>query len=121
MLTPSRFIGEEVEVAFDEPPVLEKTPGCPDAFTWRDETFRVAELINEWSDFTRRGRFERNMRPSHASVAAKRGSWGVGRFFFRVRVAGARFFELYYDRAPKDTHHRKGAWFLRCELTRASE
>ena len=118
MLTPFRFIGDEIEVAFDEPPVLEKKPGCPAAFTWRDETFRVAELISEWSDYTRRGRFARNMQPEHASVAANRGSWGVGRMYFRVRVSGKRFFELYYDRAPKDARQRKGSWFLRCELAR---
>jgi len=53
----------------------------------------------------------------HAAVAASRGSWGVGRFFFRVRVENGRLFELYYDRAPKDSGDRKGAWFLRCELS----
>ena len=116
MLTPIRFIGDEIDVAFDEPPALEKTPHCPNAFTWRDETYRIVEVIGQRSDFTRRGRFARNMQPEHASVAGKRGSWGVGKFFFRVRVDGERFFELYYDRAPKDALHRKGTWHLRCEL-----
>ena len=112
-----RFIGEEIEVAFDEPPVLEKTPGCPNAFTWRGEVFRVLESVSQWSDFTRRGRFSRNMQPEHASRASKRGSWGVGRFFFRVRVERGRLFELYYDRAPKDARQRKGSWHLRAELS----
>jgi hypothetical protein len=120
MLTPFRFIGDEIEVEFDEPPALEKKPGCPDAFAWKNETFRVVEAVSEWSDFTRRGRFARNMQPEHAAVAASRGSWGVGRFFFRVRVDDGRFFELYYDRAPKDALHRKGSWFLRCELAQES-
>ena len=48
--------------------------------------------------------------------AASRGSWGVGRLFFRVRVEDGRLFELYYDRAPKDAADRLGCWFLRCEL-----
>jgi hypothetical protein len=121
MLTPLRFIGEEIEVVFDEPPALEKRPDCPDAITWNDETLRVVERISEWSDFTRRGRFARNMQPQHATLAARRGSWGVGRFFFQVRLENDRIFELYYDRAPKDAADRKGAWFLRCELTRASD
>jgi len=115
-LVPIRFIGEEVAVAFDEPPTLEKKPGCPDRFTWRDETFHIAEVTSEWSDYTRRGRFARNMRPDHASKAANRGSWGVGRLFFRVRVHGDRHFELVYDRAPRSAGDRKGAWFLRSEL-----
>ena len=117
--TPIRFIGEEIEVAFDEPPALEKTPGCPNAFNWRNEVFPVLESISEWSDFTRRGRFARNMQPEHASVASKRGSWGVGRDYFRVRIEGGPIFELYYDRAPRDADRRKGGWFLFRELEEA--
>jgi hypothetical protein len=117
-LIPIRFIGKEIDVVFDEPPALEKKPGCPSAFVWQDETLRIVELLDEWSDYTRRGRFARNMQPQHASVAAQRGSWGVGRFFFRVRVDSGALYELYYDRAPKDSADRKGSWFLRCELVR---
>ena len=116
-LVPIRFIGQEIDVIFDEPPHLEKKPGCPNAFTWLGELFRVEELLDEWSDYARRGRFKRNMRPQHASIATQRGSWGVGRFYFRVRVEDGRLFELYYDRAPKDAADRKGSWFLRCELS----
>ena len=119
MLTPFRFIGKEIQVLFDESPALSKKPGCPDGFALEDEAFRVVELLEEWSDHSRKGRFARNMQPEHASVAAKRGSWGVGRMFFRVRADCGRCFELYYDRAPKDATHRKGAWFLRCELREA--
>lgn len=121
MITPARFIGEEITVSFDTPPVLEKKPHCPDAFHWREETFRVAELLEAWSDYARQGRFARNMQPQHATIAAKRGSWGVGRFFFRVRVEGGRLFELYYDRSPKHAGDRKGTWFLRCELSDDSQ
>jgi hypothetical protein len=119
MLTPIRFIGDEIEVVFDEPPALEKKPGCPDGIIWQGETLRIIQLLDEWSDYTRRGRFARNMQPQHASVAAQRGSWGVGRFFFRVRVDSGDLYELYYDRAPKDSTDRKGSWFLRCELAEA--
>ena len=63
-------------------------------------------------------RFARNMQPEHLKVAQNRGSWGVGRWVFRVRVEDERLFELYYDRAPKDALNRKGYWFLRCELER---
>ncbi len=117
---PLHFIDEPVQVEFDTPPQREKTPTCPDRFTWNDETFTVSAMLAEWSDFTRRGRAARNMRPSHASVAAGRGSLGVGRFFFRVRTAQGRIFDLYYDRAPKDSDHRKGAWFLYRELDPSS-
>lgn len=112
-----RFIQEAITVAFDQPPLLEKKPGCPNRFTWRDELFEIEELLAEWHDYQRRGRMARNMRPAHAAVAQQRGSWGVGLDYFRVRTAGGRIFDLYYDRAPADAGHRKGAWFLDRELT----
>ena len=118
MLKPKRYIGREIEVAFEEPPALQKKPGCPDVLHIGSEVLPVVELLDEWSDFTRKDRSARNMRPEHLKVAASRGSWGVGRNFFRVRVEDGRLLELYYDRAPKDAMDRKGSWWLRCELER---
>lgn len=111
-----RFIQESIEVIFDQPPVLEKKPGCPQRFTWRDELFEISEMLAEWHDYRRRGKMARNMRPAHAASAELRGSWGVGLDYFRVRTAGGRVFDLYYDRAPVGAGRRKGAWFLEREL-----
>ncbi len=111
-----RFIGKRVEVQFDEPPILEKKPGCPDRFVWKEETYQLTEKIGEWQDYGRRGRMTHNMRAEHAEVAAGRGSWGVGRFYFRVRTHRGHVFDLYYDRAPKSADDRKGAWFLYREM-----
>ncbi len=113
---PIRFIGEPVEVYFKKQPALEKVPGPPDGFIWRGEDFPVAEVLNEWHDYRRRGRMARNMRPTHASTATRRGSWGVGQDYYRVRTGNGRLFDLYYDRAPKSVDDRKGAWFLDKEL-----
>ena len=109
---PLDFIDEPIEVTFKELPVLQKSPPCPAAFTWRGETFQVVEMLETWQNFQRRGRMTRNMQPSHSVMAAKRGSWGVGRFHFCVQVEGGRIFELYYDRAPKSAGDRRGHWFL---------
>jgi hypothetical protein len=111
-----RFIDEPILVEFDLAPAREKSPPCPNRFIWQGETFQIGEMLAEWSDFTRKGRAARNMRPSHAAAAAGHGSLGVGRFFFRVRTDSGRIFDLYYDRAPKDAAHRKGEWFLYREL-----
>ncbi len=116
---PLHFIGEPIEVEFDRLPRLEKKPGCPDGFTWRGETYRVVGKLSEWHDYGRRGRMARNMRPAHAAAAARRGSWGVGRDYFRVQTDSGRVFDLYYDRAPKDASDRKGSWFLYREMTSA--
>jgi hypothetical protein len=114
---PLHFIGELIDVVFDQPPVLAKSPGCPDGFIWRGETYRIVELMSERCDFGRRGKMARNMRQSHLAVAANRGSLGVGRFTFRVRTDKGHIFELYYDRAPKSVDDRKGSWTLYQEMS----
>lgn len=125
-LTPIHFLDQPIEVLFDTPPAREKTPDCPNGFIWEDRTYRVIEMLSAWSDFKRRGKMARNMRPEHAAVAANRGSLNVGRFYFRVRVvlsssstAGQskeQIFDIYYDRAMKNVDDRKGQWFVYREL-----
>ncbi|MEP7358551.1 MAG: Cof-type HAD-IIB family hydrolase [Anaerolineales bacterium] len=124
---PLSFIGEAITAGFNRPPMLEKKPGCPDFFVWRGDTYQVQKMLAEWSDYARRGRSARNMQPAHAAVAAQRGSWGVGRYYFHVLAAGPegpgsgpRVFEIYYDRAPKGSDYRKGQWFLVSELAERS-
>lgn len=111
----SRFILEAITVEWDKPPQTTKTPKCPDRFIWRDETLPIVELLEEWRDYGRRGRMASNMRPTHAARARIRGSWGVGRFYFKVRVVDGRVFDIYYDRAPKSSDQRQGTWFLNRE------
>jgi len=113
---PLHFIGEAVAVEFDEPPIFAKTPGCPDRFHWQGQAHEVEALLSQWHDFGRRGRMAQNMQPEHLQMAAQRGSWGVGRFYFRVRTAGGQIFDLYYDRDPVAAGGRKGSWFLYREL-----
>ena len=133
------FFDHPIEVIFDTPPAREKTPDCPNGFIWEEKTYRIVEMLSSWSDFTRRGKMARNMRPAHAAVASSRGSLNVGRFYFRVRVRPAvelpdnasssiasplgtaghpkeQFFDIYYDRAMKNVDERKGQWFLYREL-----
>jgi hypothetical protein len=112
-----RFIGEQIEVEFDEEPKFEKKPDCPDRLIWADQTHSVLELLAQWHDYTRRGRMAVNMRSTHLATASLRGSWGVGRFFFRVRVESGRIFDIYYDRAPGKASERKGCWYLWREMT----
>jgi hypothetical protein len=114
--TPIHFYDESIEVIFDTPPALEKSPPCPNGFIWNDKTYRVTESLAEWSDFSRKGKMARNMRPAHASVAATRGSLNVGRFYFRVKVDSGQIFDVYFDRAMKSVDERKGQWFVYREL-----
>ena len=76
----------------------------------------MIEMLSSWSDFTRRGKMARNMRPAHAAVASNRGSLNVGRFYFRVRTDSDQVFDIYYDRAMKNVDDRKGQWFIYREM-----
>ncbi|WP_152031835.1 DUF6504 family protein [Longilinea arvoryzae] len=118
---PLHFIDEPIEVRYDQPPLLEKKPDCPQGFCWRGEDLRIIEMLAEWQDFRRRGRMSRNMIPAHLQHASRAGSWGVGRFFFRVRVQDGRIFDIYYDRAPEDSLHRKGNWFVFSERDKSDQ
>jgi hypothetical protein len=113
---PLHFFDQSIQPLFDTPPARQKTPDCPDGFVWEGQTYRVVEKLSEWNDFTRRGRSARNMRLAHAQAAAGRGSLGVGRFYFRIRVDTGQVFDIYYDRAPIDADRRKGQWLVYREL-----
>jgi len=118
---PERFIDVPVVALFDTPPAREKVPGCPNTIIWDGETYRITELISEWHDYSRKGRMGHNMRPGHADLAARRGSWGVGRDYFRIRTDMDRIFEIYYDRSPSLSKSRKGGWFLFQEMEELPE
>lgn len=114
-----RFVGEAIEAQFEQPPLLIKRPGCPDGFRWQGGDHRIVETLREWHDYRRRGRMARNMLPAHAAVAEQRGSWGVGRDYYRVRTTEGRVFEIYYDRAPRAAGDGVGGWFLYREVLEA--
>jgi hypothetical protein len=110
------FLDQPIEARFDAPPARQKSPHCPDGFTWQGRSYNIVEMLAEWKDFSRHGRMARNMRPSHAAAAAGRGSLGVGRFYFRVRVETGQVFDIYYDREIRDSGDRLGCWVLYREL-----
>ena len=117
---PLRFIGEEIQVQFDQVRFPLKKPIAPNRFTWGQEELSVVTVLSAWREYGRKGNMARNMQPANLRLAVKRGSWGVGRFYFRVQVQDKRVFDLYYDRAPGDASDRLGHWFLWREMQAAS-
>jgi hypothetical protein len=109
---PFRLIDEPIEVTFATEPLYEKKPLCPISFNWRGVEYPIEKVLEEWEDYRRKGKMERNMVPGHLSSALRKGSWGVGRFYFRVKVQQGNLFEIYFDRAPEHAGDRKGHWFL---------
>jgi hypothetical protein len=115
-LTPVHFFDERIEVIIHTPPIHDKAPHCPNGFIWNGQTYTITASLSEWTDFTRRGKMAKNMRPEHAEVASTRGSLNVGRYYFRVRVDTGQVFDIYYDRTMKNVDNRKGEWVLYKEL-----
>jgi hypothetical protein len=107
-----QFIDQPIEVRFDMSPLYAKSPPCPQGFFWQEKWYVITREVSAWSDFERRGRMGKNMQPTHATRAARAGSWGVGRFYYRVETDEGRVFDIYFDRAPHDVDDRKGNWFL---------
>jgi hypothetical protein len=109
---PVHLIDESITVEFSEPQGFEKKPNAPAAFTWQGVTYRIVEVLEEWEDYRRKGNMDRNMTPEHRRRALLKGSWGVGRFYFRVRVEQGNLYDIYFDRAPEKAGDRKGHWFI---------
>jgi len=109
------FFSEEIEVWFEVEPLLEKRPGVPDGFTWRGREYRIVQLLREWHDYRKRGKtaaFYTKERGAYwVKASERRGSWGVGRDYYRVRTDTGEVFDIYYDRSPR-RQQRKGFWVL---------
>lgn len=111
----SQFYSEEIEVRFSVEPAIEKRPGLPSAFTWRGREYQIVELLEEWHDYRPRGRSQAMYKKEKGAAWVERGkskgSWGVGRDYYRVRTEGGEVFDIYYDRTPKGSKS-KGGWVL---------
>ena len=118
------FISEEIEVHFDKPPLLEKRPGAPDGFSWRGHRYRVEEVLQEWHDYRRRDKVRLQYIKEKGAywerASRQRGSWGVGRDYYRVRTDTGQIFDIYYDRKPKSIKV-KGVWNLWRQLPSPEE
>lgn len=116
-----RLIATKVEVQFAEPQLHKKRPVYPSAFVWNGEKHQICQILSEWQNFSRRGRLSQNMQFEHLMRASKKGSWGVGRYYFRVKTVSGQIFDLYYDRAPRRVDDRLGSWILYQELVQPGQ
>ena len=80
---PQHFIGEPIEVIFDQPPTYEKKPPCPNDFVWQGQTYRIVEELESWHDYERKGphgnQHATRLMPKPPPDAA-RGAWAVSTF-----------------------------------------
>jgi hypothetical protein len=106
---------EPIEVDFKREPLLEKKPGIPTSFSWRERVYLITGLIKEWHDYRLRKKmhkFYSGRRGNAPSMKpGMRGSWGVGRDYYRVQTDSGETFDIYYDRKPRG-QKIKGEWVL---------
>ena len=77
---PMEFYADEIEVRFEQEPVLEKKPGVPASFIWRGREYGIVELLTEWHDYRKRGKIKLSTRRSGeatGSRAVRSGAHGV--------------------------------------------
>jgi hypothetical protein len=110
------FIDEIISVIFEQSEHLIKKPVCPDKFIWKGQEYIIGELINEWQDFSPNDSSSANPNEPLLKKDAVKGSFGVGRFYFRVRTTDCRVFDLYYDRKIKNVSSTEGFWVLYQEI-----
>ncbi|MFQ6015013.1 MAG: DUF6504 family protein [Anaerolineae bacterium] len=115
----TEFHADEIEVRFEQEPLLEKKPGLPAAFTWQGQEYRIVELLSEWHDYRKRGKtaaaYVKEKGTYWVRASQRSGSWGVGRDYYRVHTDTGEVFDIYYDRKPKG-RKRKGVWVLSRKL-----
>ncbi|MBU6998752.1 MAG: hypothetical protein HXS41_05470 [Theionarchaea archaeon] len=108
------FYCEPITVTFNREPLLEKKTGPPSAFVWRETSYTIIAVLRTWHDYNQRGRldflYDEKRGNAPRMTLGKRGSWGVGRDYYRVETDSGEVFDLYYDRAPRK--HKKGEWIL---------
>ena len=107
-----QFISEEIKANFKSDFILEKNPPCPNSIIWENKEIRIIQLLSTWFDYSRKGDQSKNMRPTHLNRAEVKGSWGVGRVYFKVEDENNRIMVIYYDRSPNNVEDRKGRWIL---------
>ena len=112
----SRYIVQEILVGFDLEPLVIKSPICPSYFEWKDKKYVITRVLLEWKDFSRRGKVARNIRSAHIVRASVYGSKGVGKFYFRILTQSDQIFDIYYDRASKDSVDYLGRWIIFREI-----
>lgn len=118
------FYSDEIEVRFERPPTMRKRPGLPASFTWRGRNYVIVQLLKEWHDYRKRGKarsfYEKERGSYRARRSQRRGTWGVGRDYYRVRTECGEVFDIYYDRSPK-AQERTGQWILSRRLKDKSD
>ncbi len=96
-----RFVSEPVQPAegtFDPTAMTRGEPGLPRQFTWRDEEYTVADVLEAWK--------EDGPCKSGSSEMYLRKHW------FRVATEQGVEMTLYFQRQPRSKRQSKTRWWL---------
>lgn len=95
---PDRFVSEPIMPragAFDAAAMARGEPGLPAEFTWRNQQYVVAKVLNTWKTST-----------------AESGRLYLRRHWYRILTADGRIMTLYCQRQTQNPRNPKARWWL---------
>ena len=95
------FIGEAIRpdaATFNALALIGGVPEMPKRFTWRDETFEVAEVLETWKELG----------------PAKEGGphQYLRKHWFRIRTTSGDEMKIYFERTARSAKQRRTRWWL---------
>ncbi len=74
-------------------------PGLPSGFTWRGDSFEIAEELSAWKESSREG-------------ARAQGDLYLRRHCFKLRMSDGSTWSIYFERQSPRSGNPKQRWFL---------
>ena len=101
MTNGEEFLGEAIKPdagTFNTLALVGREPALPHRFTWRGETFEVAEVLEKWKELG----------------PAKEGgrSQYLRKHWFRIRATSGDEMKIYFERTARSAKQRKTRWWL---------
>lgn len=98
----AEFVGDQITPAgggFDTAAMGRGEPGLPSAFKWRDETVGIDAKLSVWKH-------------SERESSQSGGELYLRRHYFKLRMADASVWTVYFIRQPSKSGSSKARWFL---------
>jgi len=101
MTCEEEFISERIKPdasTFNAFALIGGEPGMPGKFTWRGESFEVAEVLEKWKETgrAREGGTSRYLR----------------KHWFRIRTTSGDEMKIYFERSARSAKGQKTRWWL---------
>jgi hypothetical protein len=91
------LVSEAITGAFDAVAMGRGEPGLPQAFTWRGQSYRIAQVLDKRKESSREG---------------GTGNLYLRRHYYRLRMSDGSTWTIYFTRQKPKSGSPKQRWFL---------